>query len=164
MDVIEAIRKRASVRAYKPAPVPREVLEALVDCGRRAPSALGHHPWQFVVVTERDRLREIAECTDYGRFIADAAACIAVLCEDGKYYLEDGCAAVENILIATVAHGLGACWVAGDKKPYADQVREILGAPASQKLVALLPVGFPATPPKPKSKPGLEKVLHWERY
>jgi hypothetical protein len=43
-------------------------------------------------------------------------------------------------------------------------VREILGAPASQKLVALLPVGFPATPPKPKSKPGLEKVLHWERY
>jgi len=164
MDAIEAIRTRASARSYKADPAPREVLEDLVDCGRRAPSAMGVHPWHFVVVTEKTTLRRIAESTDYGRFIADAAACIAVLCEEGKYYLEDGCAAVENILIAVTAHGLGACWVAGDKKPYADAVRDMLGAPASQKLVALLPIGYASSAPKPKSKPGLDQVLHWEHY
>ena len=164
MDAIEAIKKRASVRTYKPDPVPREVLEELVECGRRAPSAMGVHPWHFVVVTEKAMLRRIAESTDYGRFIADAPACIAVLCEDGKYYLEDGCAAVENILIAVAAHGLGACWVAGDKKPYAGAVREVLGAPPSHRLIALLPIGYPTSTPKPKSKPGLDQVLHWERY
>ena len=164
MDAIEAIKQRASVRAYKPDPLPRELLEELVDCGRRAPSALGRHPWHFVVVTEKAMLRQIAESTDYGRFIADAAACIAVLCEEGTYYLEDGCAAVENILIAAAARHLGACWVAGDKKPYAQQVRDLLGAPAGQKLVALLPLGHPAGAPKPKQKPDLDQVLHWEKY
>jgi nitroreductase len=164
MDAIEAIKRRASVRSYKPDPVPREMLEELVDCGRRAPSAMGVHPWHFVVVTQKAMLRKIGESTDYGRFIADAAACIAVLCEDGKYYLEDGCAAVENILIAAAARGLGACWVAGDKKPYADAVRDLVGAPASHKLIALLPVGYSSSAPKPKSKPGLGQVLHWERF
>ena len=84
MDAIEAIRKRASVRAYKPDPLPREALEELVDCGRRAPSAMGVHPWHFVVVTERQALTALAAVTDYGRFIADAAACIVVLCEEGR--------------------------------------------------------------------------------
>ena len=70
----------------------------------------------------------------------------------------------ENILVAVTAHGLGACWVAGDKKPYADRVRDMLGAPRSHKLIALLPIGYPSSEPKPKSKPGLDQVLHWERY
>jgi len=164
MDAIEAIAKRTSVRAYKPQPLGREVLQELVDCGNRAPSAMGVHPWHFVVVTGRDALRKLGDATDHGKFIADAAACIVVLCEDGKYFLEDGCAAVENILIAVAARGLGACWVAGDKKPYAERIPELLGAPKTHRLVALLPVGFPATAPKPKKKPGLDQVLHWERY
>jgi len=164
MEAIEAIKSRASVRAYKPDPVPREVLQELVDCGRRAPSAMAVHPWHFVVVTQPDLRREIAGLTDYGRFIADAPACIVVLCEGGKYFLEDGCAAVENILIAASAHGLGACWVAGDKKAYAERVRDLLGAPESQRLVALLPVGYPASQPRPKDKPGLDKVLHWDKW
>jgi nitroreductase len=48
--------------------------------------------------------------------IAQAAVCVAVLCKDTKYYLEDGCYASQNILVAARGHGLGACWVAGDKK------------------------------------------------
>ncbi|UCH35291.1 MAG: nitroreductase family protein [Armatimonadota bacterium] len=164
MDAIEAIRKRASVRAYKPDPVPREVLEELVECGNRAPSAMGVHPWHFVVVTEKAMLKKIAAATDYGKFIADAPACIVVLCEDGQYFLEDGCAAVENILIAVTAHGLGSCWVAGDKKTYAERIPRMLGAPANYRLIALLPVGYPTSTPKPKQKPGLAEVLHWEQY
>ena len=164
MDAIEAIRKRASVRSYKRDPVPREVLEEIVGCGSRAPSAMGVHPWHFVVVTEKALLRKIAASTDYGRFIADAPACIVVLCEEGEYYLEDGCAAAENILIAVTAHGLGACWVAGDKKDYADEIRDMVGAPRSHRLIALLPLGYPTSAVKPTKKPGIAKVLHWERY
>jgi nitroreductase len=164
MDAIEAIKKRTSVRAYRPEPVPRELLEELVDCGRRAPSAIAVNPWQFVVVTDKAMLGRLAATTDYGKFIADAPACIAVLCEDVKYFLEDGCAAVENILLAATARGLGACWVAGDKKPYAGNIRDLLSAPATHRLVALLPVGYPASEAQPKEKPGLDQVLHWERY
>jgi nitroreductase len=164
MDAIEAMKKRASVRSYKPDAVPRAVLGEIVECGSRAPSAMAVHPWHFVVVTEKAMLRRIAQTTDYGRFIADAPACIVVLCEDGEYYLEDGCAAAENILIAVTAHGLGACWVAGDKKDYAEKIRDMLGAPRSHRLIALLPLGYPASTVKPAKKPGLAKVLHWERY
>jgi nitroreductase len=164
MDAIEAMKKRASVRSYKPDPVPREALEEIVECGSRAPSAMAVHPWHFVVVTDKAMLRKIAQTTDYGRFIADAPACIVVLCEDGEYYLEDGCAAAENILIAVAARGLGSCWVAGDKKDYAEAVRDMLGAPPNHRLIALLPIGYPASPVKPAKKPGLAKVLHWERY
>ena len=164
MDAIEAMKKRASVRAYKPDAVPRAVLEEIVECGSRAPSAMGVHPWHFVVVTEKAMLRRIAASTDYGRFIADAPACIVVLCEEGEYYLEDGCAAVENILIAVTAHGLGACWVAGDKKDYAEAVRDMVGAPRGHRLIALLPLGHPASTVKPTKKPGPRDVLHWERY
>ena len=164
MNAIEAIKQRSSVRDYKPDPVPREVLEEIVKCGSRAPSAMAVHPWHFVVVTERAMLRKIAAATDYGEFIANAPTCIVVFCEDGTYYLEDGCAAVENILIAVTAHGLGSCWVAGDKKTYADDMRDLLGAPRNHRLIALLPVGYPASPVKPARKPGVAKVLHWERY
>jgi nitroreductase len=94
----------------------------------------------------------------------DGPACIVVFCRDTKYFLEDGCAATENILIAVAALGLGACWVAGDKKRYADQVRQMLGVPEGYRLVSLLPVGYPAARPARKQKRPLDSVLHWERF
>ena len=95
-------------------------------------------PWQFVVVTDKSMRAKIAHLTDYGKFIAGAPACIAVFCQDTKYYLEDGSAAVENILLAATALGLGSCWVAGDKKPYAEEVANLLGVPRKYKLIALI--------------------------
>ena len=119
MDCIDALKTRRSIRAYTGEPVSREVIEDIIDCGRLAATAINLQPWEFVVVTEPAMLTAIAGATDYGRFIAQAAVCVVVLCKDTKYYLEDGCNASQNILVAARAHGLGACWVAGDKKPYA---------------------------------------------
>ncbi len=164
MDTLEAIRERRSVRKFRPDPVGRELLEQLVDSGRLAPTAMGHEPWEFVVVTDDDVRADIAGTTDYGKFIADAPACIAVFCRDTKYYLEDGCAATENILLAAAALGLGACWVAGDKKGYADKVRQMLAVPEGYRLVSLLPVGYPADRRARKEKRPLEDVLHWEKF
>ncbi len=163
MDAIEALRTRRSVRVFQARSVARDVVEELIDCGRLAPSANNIQPVEFVVVTEPGLRRRIALITDYGRFIADAPVCIVVLARAVKYYLEDGAAAVENILTAVRARGLGACWVAGDKKPYADEIRRMVGAPDDVKLVALLPLGHPAEAPAPPKRP-LDQVLHWERF
>ena len=130
MDAIEVLKTRRSVRVFADRPVDRRILEDLVDCARLAPSARNVQPWEFVVVDDRQKLRELAALTDHGRFIAQAPACIVVLCQTTKYYLEDGSAATENLLLAAHAYGLGACWVAGDKKPYAGSVLALFGRSA----------------------------------
>ncbi|MEM3004737.1 MAG: nitroreductase family protein, partial [Candidatus Bathyarchaeia archaeon] len=142
MDALEAIRGRRSVRRFLPTALSREIIETLVDAARHAPSAMNLQPWEFVAVTDQEMRRRIADLTDYGKFIADAPLCIAVFCRESKYYLEDGSAAVENILIAATALGLGSCWVAGDKKGYAETVRELLSVPVGYRLIALVPVGY----------------------
>jgi nitroreductase len=163
MECIEALKTRRSVRAYTGEPVSREVIEDIVDCGRLAATAINIQPWEFVVVTDAQMLRAIAAATDYGSFIAQAAACVLVLCRDTKYYLEDGCNASQNILVAARAHGLGTCWVAGDKKAYAQKVRKMVGAPETHKLISLLAIGHPAQEPEKEKRP-LSEVLHWEKY
>ncbi len=163
MDAIECMKTRRSIRAYQDKPVPRELIEDIVDCGRLAATAINIQPWRFVVVQDAATRKSIADTTDYGKFIAQAPVCIAVFCEETKYYLEDGSAATQNILNAARAHGLGTCWVAGDKKPYASKVGEMLGVPKDHKLVSLIPIGYPAQVPSPAKKP-LAELLHWERY
>jgi nitroreductase len=85
MDCMEALRTRRSVRAYTGAPVSKETLAGLIDCGRLAATARNEQPWEFVAVTAPEVLCAIAGVTDFGGFIARAAACIVVLCRDTKY-------------------------------------------------------------------------------
>ena len=164
MDTMTAIKARCSIRKFSPQPVTRAQLEALVGAGRLAPTARNVQPWEFVAVTTRPALTQLANLTDTGGFIATAAACLAVFCKDTKYYLEDGCAATENILLAATAQGFGACWVAGDKKPYAAAVARSLGAPADCRLVSLIALGYPAGAAQPPPKRALSGLLHWEKF
>jgi nitroreductase len=163
MDAIEVLKTRRSVRAYRNAPVPREIIEDIIDCGRLAPTANNIQPCEFVVVTGPEMLRRIAETTDHGKFISNAPVCVVVLCEDTKYYLEDGSAATENIMLAARAHGLGSCWIAGDKKAYAADICRLVGAPQNFRLVSLIPIGYAAENPKVPKRP-LANVLHWEKH
>ena len=163
MDAIECLKTRRSIRAYENKPVPREILEDLVDCGRLAASAINIQPWAFIVVTDAGMKKQFADIADHGKFIEQAGACIAVFCQDGKYYLEDGSAATQNILNAARAHGLGSCWVAGDKKEYAPKIARLLGVPEDHKLISMIAVGYPAEERNPAKKP-LSEVLHWERF
>jgi len=164
MDAIQALRERRTVRVYDESkPVTREQLETIVDCGRLAATARNVQPWEFVVITDAAMRGRVAGLTQHGKHIANAPACIAVFCTDSTYYLEDGCAATQNMLVAAWALGLGACWVAGDKKDYAGAIRDLLGVLADKRLVSLIAVGYPATVPTPQKRP-LADVLHWERY
>jgi len=163
MQPIELLKTRRSIRAYTPQAVPREIIEDIIDCGRLAPTARNEQPWEFVVVTDKAVRSRIAQAADYGRFIADAPVCVAVLSRQTKYYLEDGSAATLNILLAAHAHGLGACWVAGDKKPYAARVVQMVGAPEDYRLISLVSIGYPAEKPETGKRP-LREMLHWERF
>ena len=163
MDALEALKTRRSRRAYRPDPVPRDLLEQMVDCGRLAASAMNVQPWAFVVVTDEGMHRKLAYTTEYGKFIAQYGACIVVFCEEGTYYLEDGSAAIQNILVAGQALGIGTCWVAGDKKPYADTIRQMLGLPEKYRLIGLIAAGY-ATDSSTPNKKTLGEVIHWERY
>ncbi|NSW75378.1 MAG: nitroreductase family protein [Candidatus Atribacteria bacterium] len=166
MDALEVLKTRRSVRRFRNLPVEKEKIEEIIDCARLAPSAINIQPWEFIVVTEEKKREEVARLTDYGKFIREAPVLIAVFCKDTKYYLEDGCAATENILLAAWALGLGSCWVAGDKKPYAESVRKVLQVPEGYRLVSLVALGYPEMVPATGAalKRNLHEVLHWEKF
>jgi nitroreductase len=163
METFDAITKRASVRDYMNQPVPKHMLEKLVDAGRRAPSARAVEPWEFVVITERAMLDKLAGIISTGVFLKQATACIVVFCKDTKYYLEDGSAATENILLAATDLGLGTCWIAGDKKEYCGEVSKLLGAPDALKLISLVSIGWSNRETRQKKNRSLDEVLHWEK-
>lgn len=164
MDAMDAIKGRRSVRAYEARPVPAELIEQIIDAARLAPTANNLQPWEFIVITEPDARRKIADLTDWGKFIADSGACVAVYAKPVKHYLEDGSAAIENILVAAHALGLGTCWVAGYGKDYGEPIGKMLGVPDGYKLVGLISLGYPAERPAAHDKRDLSDVLHWEKY
>jgi len=162
-NLIEVIKKRRSIRLFQNKEISNQMINEIIDCARLAPTARNLQPWKFVVVKKNETLRKISEATDYGKFLKDAAACILVFCEDTKYYLEDGCAATENILLASYALGIGSCWIAGDKKPYVSVISKIIGVSDGWKLVSIVALGYPAENPFPPKKT-VEQVIKWEHW
>ena len=164
MDALTAIATRHSTRAYTSKAIPKDILEKIVDAGRRAATARNVQPWEFIVVTDAAMRKKLADLAEYGKFIAQSSACIAVFCKDTKYYLEDGCAATQNMLVAATALGVQSCWVAGDKKPYCGAIAELLKVPEEYKLISLIALGYAEDPGKPTPKRPLAEVIHWEKF
>ena len=164
METIDAITSRSSIREYDDKEIPKELLKRLVDAGRRAPTARAVEPWEMVVITDKDALNRLSRIATSGSFIEGCRACIAVYCKDTKYYLEDGCAATENILLAATDMGLGSCWVAGDKKPYAGEVSRFLNVPEEYRLVSMISLGWPRQETKQVKRRSADEVIHWERF
>ena len=152
-ELTEVIKRRRSVRKFEPKPISEEIIRDILDCARLAPTANNLQPWLFGAVTDPSIRREIAELTEYGKFIKDCAVCFAVFADSTKkYFLEDGCAATENILIACAAHGIGSCWGAGHKKVYVESIRKRLKVPEPYTLIALIAAGYSKEQPSPKKK------------
>lgn len=153
MNVITAVIKgRHSVRKFKPDPIDESYIHDAIECAVHAPTAMNLQPWLIGVIRSGDLLKKIGAVTDHGKFIADAPLCFSVFGErNAKYYLEDCCAATENLILGLQAYGVGSCWVAGDKKEYAEEIRKLLNVPEKYTLVALVPAGLPLEiTPSPK--------------
>lgn len=164
MDAIRCLRTRRSVRAYRPDPVPDAVVESTVDCGRLAPTAMNVQPWTFVAVRDAATRTRLAEAVGHSTFLAQAPVCVAVCgARAHEFWVEDTSAATENLLLAAHAHGLGSCWIAVHRLPYARRVADLLGVPADHEVLALVTLGYPAEQPRVDKKP-LAQVLRWERF
>jgi len=132
------------VRQFRPDPIEDTIISDAVGCAVHAPTAMNLQPWLIGVIRDKKTLSAIAALTDHGKFIAGSAVCFAIFGEkSAKYYLEDCSAATENLILALQAHGVGSCWVAGDKKGYAEPVRNLLEVPDNYTLVSLVPAGVP---------------------
>ena len=161
MDTLEAIRKRRSVRKFTGELIPREDLEKIVDAGRLAATGSNHQPWDFIVVTDREMIDRLIMV---GKWMKKAGAIIAVVLDPySRWWVEDGSAAIENMLIASTALGYGSCWVEGDSLPHEEELKTLLGVPKGKRLLALIPVGVPVDWPTVEKRP-LESVLHWQKY
>ncbi len=152
------------MREYSEKTVEKNIVEKIIDAGRLAATARNEQPWEFVVTYDKEILKKICGMCPNGPFIKDANFLIAVFSKDTKYYIEDCSAATQNMLLAIEALGLGACWIAGDKKDYIEDVRKIFGAPAEYKLVSMISVGYPKKANSPKSKKDVQELLHWEKW
>ena len=161
MDALEAIRTRRSIRRYKNAVIPKNDLETIVDAGRLAATGSNRQPWDFIIVTEKP---VIINFKVSGAWIEEASAVIVVVMDPrSRWWIEDGAAAIENMLLASTALGYGSCWVEGDALPHEEMIKSLLGIPSDRRVMALVPIGLPAETPQPKKK-SLGEILHWEKF
>jgi nitroreductase len=161
MEALEAIRKRRSVRKFTGELIPREDVEKIVDAGRLAASGSNRQPWEFIVVTNRETINQLKVAAQW--MDKAAAIIVVVLDPDSRWWLEDGSAAVENMLIASTALGYGSCWLEGYTLPLEEQFKKLLGIPQEKRLLTLIPIGVPEEWPTVEKRP-LESVLHWQVY
>lgn len=154
MDFWQVIDSRASIREYDPTvEVPPEALQRILQAAIRAPSAGNRQPWHFYVVRDPAVRRGLAQAAFGQDFVAQAPVAI-VVCADAEqsagrygqrgrelYCLQDTAAAIEHIHLASVALGLGSCWVGAFDE---HQAAQVLHLPGHHRPVAIVPIGKPA--------------------
>lgn len=142
MDVFQAIEKRRSVRTYADKPVPEDLLTKVLEAGRLAPSAKNLQPWHFIVVTDSKK-REVLSHGRWAKFLKDCPVVI-VGCGDEelspKWYAVDVAIAMQQMVLAATAEGLGTCWIGSFDEA---EVKSCLGIPGHQRVVAMLALGYP---------------------
>jgi len=164
MNFYDVIKTRRSVRGYKPDPVDDRVVDRILDAALRAPSAANRQPWHFVVVRDEAVRLKLKEAYSQNWFWS--APVIVCACgipkkawkrSDGKNYVDiDVTIAMEHLILAATAEGLGTCWI-GAFQP--DVVKEALDLPDGAEPLAMTPLGYPADEPKPtERKPRKETV------
>lgn len=173
MDVFEAIRRRRSVRAFTTKTLSNIEVEKLIDAARMAPSAGNIQPWKFVVVRRPEIKRKLVEAALNQSFIEEASVVIVVCADEIQsdrsygnrgttlYCLQDTAAAIQNILLAAYALGLGTCWIGAFDE---DLVREALNVPPNMRPVAIIPVGHAAEELRTPSKKALKEVIQYEIF
>lgn len=161
MSLLDVIFRRRSIRRYRSEPIPDDVLRNILEAGRLAPSADNAQPWHFIVVTE-SKIKEKLSRGRWNYFIKDSTATV-VGCgyTDNEWSTVDVALALENMVIAAEAQGVGSCWI-GDFEE--EEVKELLGIPDDLKVVALVSFGYPAEKPSPLNKKSLKEIVHYNKF
>ncbi len=170
--VLDVIATRTSVRSFTSQEVSDEIVEKLLRAGMAAPSGMNMQPWEFIVIKDRAVLNDLADKLPYAKMLYQAPLAFVVCGQtrtnafgrtmENPYWAYDTSAAIENVLLAAHALGLGAVWTDGmnEKAPL---VRQSLGIPESVYPIAVIPIGYPAETPAPKNKWNPAKV-HYDKW
>ena len=164
MSLVDVLLSRRSIRRYEQREISRDVLDKILEAGRQAPSAGNKQPWHFIVVTDSEIKKEFSKGM-FNRFIKDAPVCIVGCAHRdivaGKWSVVSTTIALENMVIAAWALGIGSCWI-GDFSE--EKVKKLLSIPASWNVVALLSFGHPAEKPQPKKKKTIKEIASFNRF
>jgi len=155
MEFYEVIEKRQSIRSYKSDPVPQESLDKIATSLQHAPSACNLQPWSFRIVTNEKLKADICACYG-GKWLAEAPAIIVALGNSDTCWKRpegtpivdiDMGIAMEHVVLAATAEGLGTCWICAYNRAEMDKAMNIM---KPWSVLAVSPLGFPNLPPEKK--------------
>lgn len=150
--LIDLLRARRSLRRFTDQPVEREKLDLLLEAALRAPSSKGNNPWEFIVVTDKARIRDLSVAKAHGATFLAGAPLVIVVCADpakSDVWVEDAAIATTLIHLQATDLGLGSCWVqlrlrqredGADSQEY---MRALLGLPEGMMALAMVGIGYP---------------------
>jgi nitroreductase len=162
MDVLEAVRKRHTIRKFKNKEIPRKDLSRLLESARLAPSGMNLQPWELVVVTAPAGKEALVEPCMNQHFVGECSVVIAGLDDPkAKWARVDLALAFENIVLAATELGLGCCFIGAFSE---QKVKTTLGIPPSRAVTMLLAVGYSDERTEGPQKKSLEQLVHWEKY
>ena len=168
-NMYETIVDRRTIRRFKPDPVPRELLRRLVDAARLAPSAANLQPLEFIAVDAVGPRDEIFPCLKWAAYIAPAGdplpgeeptAYVVTLANTEireKMFEYDVGAAMENMILAALAEGIGSCWLLSIDR---DRLRAVLGVPEHYRIDSVLALGYPAE--DPAAEVAGDSIRYWK--
>lgn len=171
MDIYETIKQRTSVRGYRSTEVEEEKLSRILDAARLAPSGKNAQPWIFIVVKNKETREKLVPACKGQKFVAEAPIVIVACGREELAYNKMGGywnslpvdigIALEHLMLAAVSEGLGTCWIGAFAE---EEVRTILGVPEDVKIVALTPVGYPATERTIRARKDLGDIVFNEKW
>ena len=171
METWDAITSRRNVRQFADRPIEKAALDRILEAGRRAPSSRNWQPWDFVVVSDREQLRELSTVWRGAGHVADSAATVALvvgLTDDPQAQVRaeyDLGQATMAMMIAAADHGIGSGHAAVEDQTKA---KEVLGLPDDRRVAYLIDFGYPDDRPlRPTKRPNrrpFDEVVHRGRW
>ena len=164
MEFYEVLRRRRSVRAYVPEAIPEKVLSRLFEAVQLAPSACNNQPVRFLFVTEAETKHRICACYPRAWLAQAPVVVVALGNKDTAWRRFDGTSAhpldvaiaMEHLVLAAAAEGLGSCWICAFDQ---EAMRQALRLPECWEAVALTPLGRPAADPGPQGRKPLDEII-----
>jgi nitroreductase len=164
VNTLQTIFERRSIRRYTGEGIPEDDLRQILEAGRQAPSAANRQPWHFVVVSQPEQKRRVAQACNGQMWLADAAFILVGVGMpevSGKWYRVDVAIAMENMVLAARSLGYGTCWI-GAFNP--EQVKEACQLPAEADVVACSPLGVPDISPAARDRKDWDEVFSADKY
>lgn len=163
MQVFDVVRTLLAVRSYKDQPLPADLVRRIVEAAWLTGSSRNGQPWHFIAVQDRAMLRRLGGLARTGPYIADATLAVVVIMEESIYNVSDVSRAVQSMMLTAWDEGVGSNWVGFGNLEWAN---EVLGIPAEQKVMAIIPFGYPTARlgRGKKNRRPFDEVVSSERY